>query len=142
MKGYIMDKSFMIFMALGVGGLYYVTNTVTDIQEGEPALQSEEYKEKHKFEKYQTVDSIGQDILDVTDVPLQEQIEAWNNTPLKRECLSLFPDFGEIKLFVKERLRGDGLKSYLTNAISKIEADFFSGKINAEDAQRRLDRIQ
>jgi len=61
---------------------------------------------------------------------------------LKRECLSLFPDFGEIKLFVKERLRGDGLKSYLTNAISKIEADFFSGKIDAEGAQRRLERIK
>ena len=137
-----MDKNFMVFMAIGVGALYYVTNTVKDIQEGDPAIQSEEYKDKHKFDSYQTVDSIGQDILDVTDIPLSEQIEAWNNTPLKQEAISLFPDFTEIKLFVKERLRGDELKSHLNSAIEKIEADFFSGKINSESAQRKLGKIK
>ncbi|MFK5975618.1 MAG: hypothetical protein QM493_03825 [Sulfurovum sp.] len=137
-----MDKSFMVFMAIGVGGLYYVTSAVQNIQEGDPSVQSEEYKQKHKFDEYQTVDSIGQDILDVTDITLSEQIEAWNSSILKEDFLALFPDFEEMKLFIEERVRGDEVKTHINSAIEKIESDFFSGKINAESAQRKLGKIK
>lgn len=137
-----MDKNFMIFMALGVGALYYVTNKVSAIQENDPAIQTNEYKEKHQFDEYQKVDSIGQNILDVTDISLTEQMKAWDNSPLKQEALSQFPDFIEMKSFIKERVRGDSLISHLTTAIDKIQADFFAGAIDAESAKRRLGKIK
>ena len=137
-----MDKNFMVFIALGVGALYFVTNSVKDIQEGDPALQSEEYKEKHQFDGYQKYDSIGQSILDVVGADSATQIKAWDNSSLKREFLTFFPNFEDMYLFIDERVRGDEFKNKLTQATKNIEYKFSSGSLDAEGAKRMLRSIK
>ena len=132
-----MDKSLVIFILIGVGFLYFITNFVGDIQQDEK-FQSEEYKQKHQYDQYKTVDSIGRDILDMTGAPLSTQVQAWNNSALKTEFLALFPDFSDMKQFINERVRGKALVEKLTNAVDKVEHQYFSGAMNAEDAKREL----
>lgn len=132
-----MDKSLFFFVLIGVGFLYFITNFVGDIQQDDK-FQNEEYKQKHQYDQYQSTDSIGREILDLTDVPINTQVEAWNNSKLKTEFLTLFPDFSEMKIFVKERVRGDALKARLTNAINDVETQYFAGEMNAEQAKRSL----
>lgn len=136
-----MDKSLFFFIVIGVGFLYFITNFVGDIQEDEK-FQNEEYKQKHQFDHYQTVDSIGREILDMTDTPANVQVQAWNNSRLKTEFLELFPDFSEMKIFVKERLRGEILQMKLTASIDSVESQYFSGKMNAEQAKRELSLLK
>ena len=136
-----MDKSLFFFILIGVGFLYFITNFVGDIQEDEK-FQNEEYKQKHQFDQYQSVDSIGREILDMTDTPADIQVQAWNNSQLKTEFLELFPDFSEMKIFVKERLRGEVLQVKLIASIDSVESQYFSGAMNAEQAKRELSLLK
>jgi hypothetical protein len=132
-----MDKSLFFFVVIGVGFLYFITQFVGDIQEDEK-FQSEEYKQKHQYTKYKSVDSIGRDILDMTGAPIDIQVGAWNNSELKTEFLTLFPDFSEMKIFVKERVRGEALQAKLTAQIDHVESQYFSGSMDAEQAKREF----
>lgn len=132
-----MDKSLFIFILIGVGFLYFITNFVGDIQQDDK-FQSEEYKQKHQYDQYKSVDSIGREILDMTGAPIGTQVQAWNNSALKTEFIALFPDFSDMKLFINERVRGEALKAKLTSSVDDVESKYFSGAMNAEDAKREL----
>ena len=137
-----MDKGLMFFVVIGVGFLYFITNFIGSIQEEDEGYRNNDYNQEHKYDAYMAVDSIGQDILDVTDANLETQIGAWNHSLLKDEFLDLFPDFSEMKNFVKDRVRGKILHDKLTNKINTIEDKFFSGGITAADAKRELSTLK
>ena len=136
-----MDKSLMIFIAIGIGFLYFITNFVGEIQEDDN-LQNSEYKEKHKYDAYHNVDSIGQEILDVTGAATSVQVAAWNASMLRNDFLMLFPDFSEMKVFVNERVRGKAVQVKLINSVNDVEDKYFSGVMNAEQAKRSLDTLK
>ncbi len=136
-----MDKSLFFFVVIGVGFLYFITQFIGDIQEDEK-FQNEEYKQKRQYDQYKSVDSIGRDILVLTDVPMSTQVQAWNNSELKTEFLELFPDFSEMKIFVKERVRGEAFQAKLTASIDDVEAQYFSGAMDAEQAKRELNLLK
>ena len=137
-----MDKSLLFFIAIGLGFLYFVTNFVGDIQEEDDAYRNNDYKQEHLYDAYNAVDSIGQDILDVTGANAATQLGAWNHSLLKDEFLDLFPDFSEMKHFIDDRLRGKILQDKLRNKVNEIEDKFFSGGITAEDAKRELGTLK
>ncbi len=134
-----MDKSLLVFIAIGVGFLYFITSFVGDIQEEDDKYQNIEYQQKHMYDEYQSVDSIGRKILDLTGVDAVTQMAAWKKSGLKEEFLALFPDFSEMKKFVKERTRGDALQAELFKSVDEVEGKYFSGTMNAEQAKRALD---
>ena len=134
-----MDKSLLVFIAIGAGFLYFITSFVGDIQEEDDKYQNIEYQKKHMYDEYQSVDSIGREILDLTGTDTATQMAAWKKSGLKEEFLALFPNFGEMKKFVKERTRGDALQAELFKTIDEVEGKYFSGTMNAEQAKRALD---
>ena len=136
-----MDKSLFVFVLIGVGFIYVITNFVGEIQQ-EDKFQNEAYKQQHQYEKYQSVDSIGREILDVIGVQSETQVKVWKHSGLKIEFLTLFPDFSEMKIFVKERVRGEELQTKLIGTIDQVESQYFSGLINAEQAKRALDLLK
>jgi len=137
-----MDKSLMIFIAIGIGALYLVTNFIGDIQAEDEQYSNSGYKQEHIYDKYQTTDSVGQSILDVTGAPNKMQLDAWNHSMLKDDFLDLFPDFTEMKNFINDRLRGKILQDKLNKKVIEIEDKFFSGGITAEDAKRELSTLK
>jgi hypothetical protein len=137
----MMDKSLFFFVLIGVGFLYFITQFVGDIQQDDK-FQNEEYKQKHQYDMYKSVDSIGRSILDVTDVPIGTQVQAWNNSELKTEFLKIFPDFTDMKTFIQERVRGDALKARLTASVDDAESQYFSGAMDAEQAKRSLSSLK
>jgi len=112
---------------------------VGEIQEADDKYQNQEYQEKHKYDQYQSVDSIGQEILDLTGVDTVTQIAAWKESRLKQDFLTLFPDFDAMKKFAKERTRGEVLQAKLFKMVDDVEGKYFSGTMNAEQAKRALD---
>jgi len=128
----------MLFILVGIGGIYFVTNFVGDIQEEDEVFRNSSYDKKNQYNQYKNEDSIGREILDVTGASLSIQEGAWHASPLKKEFLEIFPDFSGMQLFAKERVRGQALKEKLKNTIESVETAYFSGAMNSEDAKRKL----
>jgi len=137
-----MDKSLLLFIAGGIGFIYFITSFIGDIQAEDEAYQNKEYSTKTLHEKYKKIDSIGQNILDFTNVPENIQLDVWKNSGLKMEFLELFPDFSEMKLFVNDRIIGDVLQNKLNQKLESIEDKFFSGNLTSEQAKRELSLLQ
>jgi hypothetical protein len=137
-----MDKSFMIFVALGMGFLYFVTTFIGDIQAEDEAYQNKDYNQERKYDQYQSVDSIGQGILDLTGADAKTQLGAWNSSMLKEEFLDLFPRFDEMKDFANDRIRGKILQDKLIQTLNTIEDKFFSGTMDSEQAKRELSELK
>ncbi len=137
-----MDKSLLIFIAIGMGFLYFVTSFIGDIQEADDNYKNTDYIMEHKYDKYLSVDSIGQEILVVNDADASTQVAAWHASAVKIEFLDLFPDYSEMKKFIKDRTRGDALQAKVLKVIDEIEGKFFSGTLNAEQAKQMLDSLK
>ena len=136
-----MSKNFMIIMIVAVGGLYFLTNVIGDIKDSNSNLQSDDYRETNKYNKYYLSDSIGQDIIDATLADNQTQLEAWRHSSLKVDFIELFPNFDEMKIFVKERVRGTYLINSLNNLLNDVEEKYLAGNINMESAKRDINNI-
>ncbi len=128
----------MLFLLIGLGGIYFVTTFVGDIQKEDEVYRNQGYDEENKYNQYKKEDSIGREILDVTGAPVSIQMDAWNASALKNEFLEVFPDFSGMKVFAKERVRGNALQSKLNSTLESVEDAFFSGAMSAEDAKRKL----
>jgi len=137
-----MDKTFMVFVAIGIGFLYFVTNFVGDIQEEDDKYANEAYKQEHKYDKYVGVDSVGRNVLNLVGADVNTQVSAWNESRLKDEYLELFPDFDFMKTFIKERIKGDALSAKLTAQLKNVEDKFFSGTMSADQAKQELSSIK
>lgn len=137
-----MDKSLIIFIVIGMGFMYFITSFVGDIQAEDEAYRNDDYNNERKYNKYKAIDSVGQDILDLSGADEKTQVSAWNNSILKDEFLELFPDFDAMKYFVNDRLKGDLLVLKLNTKISAIEDMFFSGTITARDAKQELGNLK
>jgi hypothetical protein len=138
---YMMDKSLLIFVAIGVGFLYFVTSFIGDLQKDDDTYANSEYNSKHQYDQYMKSDAIGEKILDVTDVDENTQLAAWQESSLKKEFLDFFPDFGEMKSFIKNRTRGALLQKKVLSIIDEVEGGYLSGTLNSEHAKRKLDLL-
>jgi hypothetical protein len=47
-----------------------------------------------------------------------------------------------MKIFVKERVRGEAFQAKLTASIDDVEAQYFSGAMDAEQAKRELSLLK
>ena len=133
-----MDKTFLVFVAIGIGFLYFVTHFVGDIQEEGEKYRNNSYDQAHKYDAYQGVDSVGRDVLNLLGADAQTQVAAWNESKVKEEFIVLFPDFEEMKKFAKERINGEPLRTKLSAKVKVMEDQFFSGSITAEQARQQL----
>ncbi len=137
-----MDKFFLAFVAIGLGFLYLTVNFVGDIQEDDEKYRNKGYDQKHMYDKYQTVDAVGQDILNLLGADAGTQVTVWNNSRLKDEFLLLFPDFANMKTFVKDRINGDALSTKLLAQIGSVEDRYFSGAITADQARQEFSSLK
>ncbi len=137
-----MDKSFFVFVLIGLGFLYFITTFIGDIQEDDEKYRNNAYEQEHKYDKYQTVDEVGQDILNLLGADVGTQVAAWNDSQLKDEFIMLFPDFGDMKNFVRDRIKGDALSTKLLAQIKSVEDKFFSGIMSADQAKQELSSLK
>ncbi|NOZ90389.1 MAG: hypothetical protein GXO60_03780 [Epsilonproteobacteria bacterium] len=136
-----MDKSFIMFVAVGIGFFYLITDFVGNIERDDGYPTDTEYRQEHQYDKYTRVDSVGRAILDVEGLPLQRQLEAWHRSSLKGEALSLFPDFDEIKRLVKDRVITPDFREVLLEKIGNVEKTYLRGEITSDQARKKLESL-
>jgi len=138
----MMDKTFLVFVVIGIGFLYFVTNFVGGIQKEDEQYRNKGYEQEHKYDAYAGVDSVGRNVLNLLGADANTQVSAWNESKLKEEFLALFPDFDEMKKFANERINGDPLKTKLQAQILSVEDKFFSGSMTADQAKQALGSLK
>jgi len=136
-----MDKSFIVFVGVGVGFLYLITNFVGDLEKDDGYNTTSEYSQDDKYNKYISKDSIGRVVLNLEGISKTTQIDVWDHSALKEECLSYYPDYDEIKKFIKERVVGQSFQKYLLDNVTQLEKDFLMGKIDSDQALRKLESL-
>jgi hypothetical protein len=131
-----LDKGLLLFIAVGAVAIYLTTSFVGTIQDDE-RYQNSGYSENKDIE-YQAINSIGDIVLDVSSVDTKKQIAIWNKSDMKREFLSNFPNFEDMRDFVEDKIVGDALKERLNKTIDSVEDKFIAGEIGADKAKRKF----
>lgn len=137
-----MDKAFLVYVAVGIGFLYFITSFVGDIQAEDEKYRNDGYNQEHLYDKYKGVDSVGRDVLNLLGENPATQVAAWNESNLKNEFLDIFPDFEEMRKFAKERVNGKALNAKLQAQINSAEDKFFTGVVTAEEAKQQLGTLK
>ncbi len=135
-----MDKSLMVFILIGGLFFYFVMDLVKDTNAADGYATTT--VEENPYAKYQTEDSIGEKILDVSLADPVTQLKAWQASDIRKEFLDLFPDFDTMHGFVKNRVRGEPLVQKLNKTIKEVEDKFYSGTLTAEEAKRVLANLK
>ena len=138
----MMDKSFFVFVAMGAGFLYVITTFVGDIQKEDDKGYQYNKQQSAKYAKYKTVDSVGQEVVDVAGASDSVQIDVWNHSELKDEFIKLFPNFEEMKFFIKDRIVGKGLQDKLLKSLDEIEDGVISGVMSVKQAKIKLSLLK
>ena len=137
-----MDKSFLMFVGIGLAFLYFITHFIGGIQEVDERFQNNAYEEKHKYDAYKGVDSVGRAILNVENADPATQVGAWNEGSLKQEFIELYPDFSLMKDFIRNRVYGEPIKTKLLKHVDDVETKFFAGKLTTEQAKAALESFK
>jgi hypothetical protein len=138
-----MDKSLLIFIAVGIGFLYFIKTFMHDVAMDDTLQYGNKAAiERDKgYERFVRTDDTGESILDVTGVPENVQTEAWNHLSFRNELSELFPDFDTMRTFIRNRVKGEPLRTKLMKKIKDIEDAFLSGRMPSEDAKEALKHL-
>ena len=134
-----MDKSMLVYLALGVVFVYVIMN-LTKIAD-EPDIGVNSYQ-RISYDHYEGINSEGQIIVNFSELSNVKQIDAWKGHPLRKEWMHLFPDFPAMKSFIDTRVKGQFLHSKVMGLLNEIEKKYYSGEINMEQAKQRLGKLQ
>jgi len=89
-----------------------------------------------------TVDSQGNEVLKLHSLSFKEQKNMWNNSMLKEDMVSLFPNFSEIKYFIDEHIEDDGkFKQELLKHVERVELEYIGGNVKEQSAKATLSQF-
>jgi len=86
-------------------------------------------------------DVVGDTVLVKIDAPLAKRIDIWKRSPMHQEFLDLFPKFGDMQMFVDDRVKDEELRAVIINKVKSVEDSFFSGTVSDFEAKENIDKI-
>jgi hypothetical protein len=140
-----MDKTFLVYVLFGMAFLYVINTFLHDVtvsDDVQTCTTNVTLSEKEELARYIRHDETGAKILDVSTASADIQEKAWEHLSFKNELVDLFPDFDTMKLFIKNRVIGEPLRSRILKRIDQVEDKFLSGEISAEKAKDMLLRLK
>ena len=91
---------------------------------------------------YTAFDVIGNPILILKDIPENEKIVIWNQSKLKYEMLSYFPNIQLMEAFFQDRIEDNGLfKSYFLTYMREAHGDYIGAIISKEEFIKTINNL-
>jgi len=134
-----MSQGLIIFIAIGAILSYILVGFINDIQDADDKLITQEKLIAKEDMGYHQKDVVGQTILVFKDISSEKKIGIWKRSPLHQEFMDLFPNFTEMKAFIKDRIIDTDFQQRLTKKVDETEDAFFSGEVTQEQAKEKLD---
>ena len=103
------------------------------------------FKEKTMVERDMRsykLDSIGNEILELSTLTLIEKKKLWNQSPLKGEMIGLFPNFSDMKYFIESRIEDDSFfKKELLKHVESVQERYIGGGMTGNRAKLILSKF-
>ena len=108
--------------------------------EDERLMSKNELQAKEDQKGYRS-DVVGDMVLIKIDAPLPKRVDIWKRSPMHEEFLDLFPKFGDMQMFVDDRVKDEELRAVIINKVKSVEDSFFSGTVSDFEAKENIDKI-
>jgi len=132
-----MDKGLLVIVAIGVAIIYFATNFSGD----KPADNDISWSVSNKNDKlspYYEEDVLGNRVLNLSKVSLDQAKSIWISTPTAQKISSIVPDFDLARIEIENNVVEGAFRQYLLQFLEKIEGRFQSGKIQSDQAQKSI----
>ncbi len=132
-----MDKGLLVIVAIGVAIIYFATNFSGD----KPADNDISWSVSNKNDKlspYYEEDVLGNRVLNLSKVSLEQAKSIWTSTPTAQKISSMVPDFDLARIEIENNVVEGAFRQYLLQFLEKIEGRFQSGKIQSDQAQKAI----
>ena len=85
------------------------------------------------------LDSVGNNVLELSSLSLVEKKKLWKDSPLQDEMIALFPNFSDIKYFIENRIEDDGsFKEELLKHVESVQEEYIGGGMTGNRAKAIL----
>ncbi len=132
-----MDKGLLVIGAIGVAIIYFATNFSGD----KPADNDISWSVSDKNDKlspYYEEDVLGNRVLNLSKVSLDQAKSIWPSTPTAQEISSIVPDFDLARIEIENSVVEGEFRQYLFQSLEEIEGRFQSGKIQSNQAKKAI----
>ena len=132
-----MDKGLLVIAAIGVAIIYFATNFSGD----KPADNDVSWSVSNKNDKlspYYEEDVLGNRVLNLSKVSLDQAKSVWPSTPTAQKIASIVPDFDLARIEIENSVVEGTFRHYLLRSLEKLEGRFQSGKIQSDQAQKAM----
>ena len=136
-----MDKGLLTMLAVGAAIVYFATHFSGDNELDDDISWSVQEKKKG-YEKYYEEDALGDMVLNLSSLSLDQAKQIWPTTPTAKKIAGILPDFNLAKTEVKNSITKGAFRDYLLEYLDGLEGRFLSGELNSERTRKALMSFQ
>ncbi len=105
-----------------------------DIMELNSTAPKEEY-----FSSYSSLNSSGESILFIQEIPDDQKLSAWEHSPLKEEMLLCFPHVEQMRMLIENNIIGDeAFKQRLIAYIENVHGAYLAQELSYDEFKRAV----
>ncbi len=140
-KDIVVNKGILLMIIAGIGFMYLVTDLVGEAESTTPGLENSQSRKAREYAKYYSVDINGDDVLNLSGLPLPKAKNVWKESIIKEKMLSFFPDFDTMKQVAKEQLQESEFKTYFLKRLWEIEGKYIDGAMGLDQARNAIESL-
>lgn len=125
----------------GIGFMYLVTDLVSEAESTTPGLENSQSRKAREYAKYYSVDINGDDVLNLSGIPLPKAKSVWKESMIREKLLGYFPDFDIMKQVAKDQLQDSAFKTYFLKKLWEIEGKYIDGGIGLDQARSAIESL-
>ncbi len=131
-----MGKGIFIIIAIGVAIIYFASNfSGEDDFDGDISWSN---TSKDKLPPYYKKDILGNYVLDVSTISLEEAKKVWPSTPIAQKVSSTLPDFDMARLHAENGIEKGKFREYVLKYLETLEGQYVVGDIQSDQLKKAL----
>jgi hypothetical protein len=135
------NKGILLMIIAGIGFMYLVTDLVSEAESTTPGLENSQSRKAREYAKYYSVDINGDDVLNLSGIPLPKAKSVWKESMIREKLLGYFPDFDIMKQVAKDQLQDSAFKTYFLKKLWEIEGKYIDGGIGLDQARSAIESL-
>ena len=136
-----MDRGILVIFAIGAAFIYFALSMFNISSSTDDAKWSGSGR-KSPSAQYYKKDVLGDEVLDLSSVPLAQAKTIWAASPTKERIVSKLPDFSLAKAEAGNAVSDGKFKQYLLKYLDELEGKYLGGEISADQAKEALSTLK
>jgi len=134
-----MERGLLVIVAVGVIFGYFALNMFRTAATDETPQWNGVAEDK--YAQYYTKDVLGDRVLDLNALPLEQAKTIWRQMPTGKELTMLLPDFDTVRTEAANELAEGPFRDYLLKKIDTLKSKFLVGDITIDEAKKQIEQL-